>query len=176
MEHFLLFSFQTGKKSSLHTWQLKTIGVEAEVLFSKATIWSKHSSSGAWSWLTGILRASTLETLKIKHVKKGYSLICVFKLIHISLQLLYCPYCVAVFYRVSHIEMCDCNLIKMPRSRSKSINTTPPLILNTQTPSPRSVVVARSRPLQGQKIDKERTRAKSLGSSRWVKISHMLFL
>ena len=89
---FFFFSFQTGKKSSLHTWQLKTIGVEAEVLFSKATIWSKHSSSGAWSWLTGILRASTLETLKVKHLKKDYSLICVFRLIHISLQLLYCPY------------------------------------------------------------------------------------
>ena len=66
----IFLSFQTGKKSSLHTWQLKTIGVEAEVLLSKATIWSKHSSSGAWSWLTGILRASTLETLKEKHFEK----------------------------------------------------------------------------------------------------------
>ena len=43
-------------------WQLKTIGVEAEVFLSKPVIWSKHSSWGALSWFTGIRRAWTLST------------------------------------------------------------------------------------------------------------------
>ena len=42
-------------------WQLKTMGVEAEVLFRMPTIWSKQLSLGAVSWFSGILSASTFS-------------------------------------------------------------------------------------------------------------------
>ena len=45
-------------------WQLNTIGVEAVVFLSAARIWSKQSSAGAVSWLTGILIALILSTWK----------------------------------------------------------------------------------------------------------------
>ena len=37
------------------TWQLKMTGQEAVVSFSMVTIWSKLASTGAFSWLVGIL-------------------------------------------------------------------------------------------------------------------------
>ena len=36
-------------------WQLKMTGQEAVVSFSMVTIWSKLASTGAFSWLVGIL-------------------------------------------------------------------------------------------------------------------------
>ena len=42
-------------------WQLKTMGVEAEVLFRMPTIWSKQLSFGAVSWFSGIRSASTFS-------------------------------------------------------------------------------------------------------------------
>ena len=42
-------------------WQLKTMGVEAEVLLRMPTIWSKQLSLGAVSWFSGILSASTFS-------------------------------------------------------------------------------------------------------------------
>ena len=42
-------------------------GVEAEVLFSMDTIWSKLASAGAFSWFIGILRASSLGTFSYNY-------------------------------------------------------------------------------------------------------------